>query len=592
MSNLEPHQSLDYRTAYHTNSGGYVGHHGQSSNGPAGVSQSSTGTPSTGAQGPSSQAQPSSQTSTSSAAQQQPSLQPLHSNPQLQSQHPRGSSSMPQYQQYPSNYYSDQYQQQYQQLVNGTNQSSILSQSNQPQLATQPQPHQQPPQPVNAGAMGQYLSSMGVPQQFPYSYYMQFNQSQNQSNDMNYPYSRYSNYPPTAAAATASTSSSAAPPQNYSVYQQSIPQINNQITQPQPQHYSNVNNHGTTPAPGGETAAGYSSNYTPVPDTLNSSNNSSVGQYQPPGVRPRVTTTMWEDEKTLCYQVDANNVSVVRRADNNMINGTKLLNVAQMTRGRRDGILKSEKVRHVVKIGSMHLKGVWIPFERALAMAQREGIVDLLYPLFVRDIKRVIQTGVTPANNASAEPAAGSGTPGVTAPAAAPNNQLSTPSQSTAGTSTMNLNNYYPPYAQYPQPQAGGADPATASNQSPQQNVSDFHSSQAHQQPGQQQVYSYQQPYYAPNQYYQPYNPQSNYSSYNSQPAYPGYGYVNQQSQQSQPQAGHQQSQQLPQTQGQSGQSHSSLPQPSDPNTSSLEAGHANETSSTTDDKPKPEEKD
>jgi protein SOK2 len=46
-------------------------------------------------------------------------------------------------------------------------------------------------------------------------------------------------------------------------------------------------------------------------------------------------------------------------ADNHMINGTKLLNVAGMTRGRRDGILKSEKTRHVVKIGPMHLKGVW-----------------------------------------------------------------------------------------------------------------------------------------------------------------------------------------------------------------------------------------
>lgn len=49
----------------------------------------------------------------------------------------------------------------------------------------------------------------------------------------------------------------------------------------------------------------------------------------------------------------------LRGIDNHMINGTKLLNVAGMTRGRRDGILKSEKVRHVVKIGPMHLKGVW-----------------------------------------------------------------------------------------------------------------------------------------------------------------------------------------------------------------------------------------
>jgi hypothetical protein len=30
-----------------------------------------------------------------------------------------------------------------------------------------------------------------------------------------------------------------------------------------------------------------------------------------------------------------------------------------MTRGRRDGILKSEKMRHVVKIGPPELKGVW-----------------------------------------------------------------------------------------------------------------------------------------------------------------------------------------------------------------------------------------
>lgn len=103
-----------------------------------------------------------------------------------------------------------------------------------------------------------------------------------------------------------------------------------------------------------------------------------------------VITTMWEDENTLCYQVEANGVNVVRRADNNFINGTKLLNVTRMTRGRRDGMLKAEKIRHVVKIGSMHLKGVWIPFERAQIMAQRENILDLLYPLFVPDIESLL----------------------------------------------------------------------------------------------------------------------------------------------------------------------------------------------------------
>jgi protein SOK2 len=111
-----------------------------------------------------------------------------------------------------------------------------------------------------------------------------------------------------------------------------------------------------------------------------------------------------------------------------MINGTKLLNVVGMTRGRRDGILKAEKQKQVVKIGPMHLKGVWyvfiplpnpqcptlsseplpqfpsltdlqnlvpriktdyrirIPYERALALANQEKITEKLYPLFVHNI--------------------------------------------------------------------------------------------------------------------------------------------------------------------------------------------------------------
>ncbi|KAI9591069.1 transcription regulator HTH, apses-type DNA-binding domain-containing protein, partial [Syncephalis fuscata] len=101
--------------------------------------------------------------------------------------------------------------------------------------------------------------------------------------------------------------------------------------------------------------------------------------------RPRLTTTLWEDEGTICYQVDAESVCVARRQDNNMVNGTKLLNVVGMTRGKRDGILKNEKQRVVVKVGAMHLKGVWIPFERAKALAEQHGISEKLYPLFAED---------------------------------------------------------------------------------------------------------------------------------------------------------------------------------------------------------------
>lgn len=69
-----------------------------------------------------------------------------------------------------------------------------------------------------------------------------------------------------------------------------------------------------------------------------------------------------------------------------------------MTRGRRDGILKSEKTRNVVKIGPMHLKGVWIPFERALEFANREKITEKLYPLFVHNIGTLIPQGQSARN--------------------------------------------------------------------------------------------------------------------------------------------------------------------------------------------------
>lgn len=445
--------------------------------------------------------------------------------------HPQGNQPL-----YPQGYYPDQYQQ-YQQLLNGNmqqpynlyymfGQPQVQQQVAQPQV--QPQNHQnQQTQPTAAG--------------------------QNLSQDPTYAYSRYHNsygMPPGGYAlayqavpqqsgGSTSTSGQQQAAQHAQVpAQQQLTQGTGQsglaLTQPQPQHFVQMS---------GLSGTSYqqqqSSNNTPLSlDTMNTTLNSLVGQYQPPGIRPRVTTTMWEDEKTLCYQVDANNVSVVRRADNNMINGTKLLNVAQMTRGRRDGILKLEKVRHVVKIGSMHLKGVWIPFDRALAMAQREGIVDLLYPLFVRDIKRVILTGVTPSSaTSSAAPSTTSATAG-TVPVAAPaasgakssaNHTPVTAQASTTQGPNQSYGNYYSGYSQYLQSNGSGV------NQSPQQASGETAQQQGS---GQQQlqVYSYQQPYYA-NQYYTPYNPSSGYSAYGSQPIYSaGYGYQQMQ----QPMQGHQ----------------------------------------------------
>ncbi|KAI9270724.1 hypothetical protein BDA99DRAFT_328127 [Phascolomyces articulosus] len=118
--------------------------------------------------------------------------------------------------------------------------------------------------------------------------------------------------------------------------------------------------------------------------------------------RPKLTTTVWEDEGTVCYQVDAKGICVARRADNEMINGTKLLNVVGMSRGKRDGILKNEKDRVVIKVGAMHLKGVWITLRRAKYLATKFRICDILYPLFEDDPKKFVYATSPPNHPAAA----------------------------------------------------------------------------------------------------------------------------------------------------------------------------------------------
>ncbi|KAJ1954729.1 hypothetical protein IWQ62_005687 [Dispira parvispora] len=138
-----------------------------------------------------------------------------------------------------------------------------------------------------------------------------------------------------------------------------------------------------------------------------------------PYARAKLTTTLWEDEGTMCYQVDVGNYCVARRQDNNMVNGTKLLNVTGMTRGKRDGILKNEKGRHVVKVGAMNLKGVWITFSRAKALATQYKIYDILYPLFADDpsvhlYSPTLYTPTSPLSQKSSLPLTATSTMGMT----------------------------------------------------------------------------------------------------------------------------------------------------------------------------------
>lgn len=80
-----------------------------------------------------------------------------------------------------------------------------------------------------------------------------------------------------------------------------------------------------------------------------------------------------------------------------MINGTKLLNAFQVSRGRSDGVLKKVKVRFVNKTGPAKLKG--IPIDEAILIAKNEASYDSLYPLFEPNINAQINLSKSINNN-------------------------------------------------------------------------------------------------------------------------------------------------------------------------------------------------
>lgn len=118
-----------------------------------------------------------------------------------------------------------------------------------------------------------------------------------------------------------------------------------------------------------------------------------TGQIKPPWIefykpftRHPLQATLWEEEGTLLFHVHLNNIEVSRREDNHMVNGTTLLKAAGWTSERANMLLEMERIKHVVDLQDQkleHLSGTWIPFNRALEVANEVGVVERLYPLFV-----------------------------------------------------------------------------------------------------------------------------------------------------------------------------------------------------------------
>lgn len=74
---------------------------------------------------------------------------------------------------------------------------------------------------------------------------------------------------------------------------------------------------GLTSPPAAPVSGGMPQNVLPLPGQPGMPNQYSgfdtSGQVQPPGMKPRVTATLWEDEGSLCFQVEARGICVARR---------------------------------------------------------------------------------------------------------------------------------------------------------------------------------------------------------------------------------------------------------------------------------------
>ncbi|KAL7749912.1 hypothetical protein RI367_004788 [Sorochytrium milnesiophthora] len=121
-----------------------------------------------------------------------------------------------------------------------------------------------------------------------------------------------------------------------------------------------------------------------------------------------LTTFFWDDKATLVYQLNCGSVPVCRRKDNNFVNGTKLLNISPISRGKRDSMLKHEKDRDVIKKGPFRLKGIWIPFERAIQLAGEIGIISEACPLFDKNPESLVLSSESVSSIAASRTLSGS----------------------------------------------------------------------------------------------------------------------------------------------------------------------------------------
>ena len=89
------------------------------------------------------------------------------------------------------------------------------------------------------------------------------------------------------------------------------------------------------------------------------------------------------------YEMEVNNVAVMRRRKDSWLNATQILKVAGIEKGKRTKVLEKEILigeHEKVQGGYGKYQGTWIKFERGLEFCRQYGVEDVLRPLLTYDM--------------------------------------------------------------------------------------------------------------------------------------------------------------------------------------------------------------
>ena len=89
------------------------------------------------------------------------------------------------------------------------------------------------------------------------------------------------------------------------------------------------------------------------------------------------------------YEMEVNNVQVMRRRRDSWLNATQILKVAGIEKGKRTKVLEKEILsgdHEKVQGGYGRYQGTWISFPRGVEFARQYGVEELLRPLFEYDM--------------------------------------------------------------------------------------------------------------------------------------------------------------------------------------------------------------